>query len=157
MITNTASRVNEHTAPEINARIEQDWKDRLAALSSDDRTALIDRRLAELNKEWDVERLLQTNFAALSLVGIGLASKLDKRWALLALVVPAFMIQHAVQGWCPPLAVLRRLGIRTAKEINEERFALTSLRGDFDNLNNRLESDAVYESVKDQGRPEQSH
>jgi hypothetical protein len=157
MTTSTASRVNEHTVPKINARIEQDWKDRLAALSNDDRTALIDRRLAELNKEWDVERLLQTNFATLSLVGIGLASKLDKRWALLALVVPAFMIQHAVQGWCPPLAVLRRLGIRTAKEINEERFALTSLRGDFDNVNNRLESDAVYESVKDQGRPEQSH
>src|SRR5690606_5848893 len=111
-----------------------DWKDRVAALSSDDRTALIDRRLAELDKEWDVERTLQTNFAALSLAGIGLASKVSKRWSILALAVPAFMIQHALQGWCPPLAVLRRLGIRTAKEINDERFALKSLRGDFDKL-----------------------
>jgi hypothetical protein len=39
-----------------------------------------------------------------------------------------------VQGWCPPLPVFRRLGIRTASEIDYERYALKSLRGDFDEL-----------------------
>jgi hypothetical protein len=156
MFSNTASRVNDNTAPHVNARIEQDWKDRLTALSSDDRRVLIDRRLAELDKEWDIERTLQTNFAALSLAGVGLASKVDKRWAILALVVPAFMIQHALHGWCPPLAVLRRLGFRTAKEINEERFALTALRGDFDKIHSKPGFDEVYDSVEDQGRPDQT-
>ena len=41
------------------------------------------------------------------------------------------MIQHVLKGWCPPLVLLRRLGFRTAAEINRERMALKILRGDF--------------------------
>jgi hypothetical protein len=33
------------------------------------------------------------------------------------------------------LIPLRRLGIRTADEINNERYALKALRGDFENVN----------------------
>jgi hypothetical protein len=36
-----------------------------------------------------------------------------------------------VQGWCPPIPVLRRLGFRTAFEIDQERQALKLLRGDY--------------------------
>jgi hypothetical protein len=39
--------------------------------------------------------------------------------------------EHAVQGWCPPLPILRRMGFRTAREIDTERTALKALRGDF--------------------------
>jgi hypothetical protein len=46
-------------------------------------------------------------------------------------VIAAFLLQHAVQGWCPPLPLLRRLGLRTETEINRERCALKALRGDF--------------------------
>ena len=45
--------------------------------------------------------------------------------------VGAFLLQHALQGWCPPLPLLRQLGVRTAEEINEERTALKTIRGDF--------------------------
>lgn len=127
----TATRVEAHTSPQFNERVRADLQERLAAYQNNDRRTLIDNRLRELDREWDVERILQTNFAALSLVGLGLASRVHKRWLVLALGVPAFMLQHALQGWCPPLALLRRLGVRTAREINEERFALQSLRGDF--------------------------
>jgi len=48
--------------------------------------------------------------------------------------VTAFLLQHAVQGWCPPLPVLRRLGFRTAREIEVERNALKALRGDFGHI-----------------------
>lgn len=132
MIPDTALRVEQHTAPHLNLRIREELEDRISAYSASDRTALISKRLEELDREWDVERILQTNFAVFSLIGLGLATKVNKRWFALATAVPAFMVQHALQGWCPPLAVLRRLGFRTAKEINEERFALKSLRGDFD-------------------------
>jgi hypothetical protein len=44
------------------------------------------------------------------------------------------LLQHAVQGWCPPIPILRRLGFRTADEINRERYALKALRGDFDSI-----------------------
>jgi hypothetical protein len=128
MIPATATRVEEHTSPQFNQRIADDLRQRLDAFRCDDRRALIDNRLRELDREWDVERVLQTNFAALSLVGLGLASRVNKRWLILALGVPAFMLQHALQGWCPPLAVLRRLGLRTSREISEERFALQSLK-----------------------------
>lgn len=45
--------------------------------------------------------------------------------------VGGFLLRHAVQGWCPPLPVFRRLGARTQSEIDHERYALKALRGDF--------------------------
>jgi len=51
---------------------------------------------------------------------------------VLPFLVSAFLLQHAIQGWCPPVPILRRLGFRTADEINRERYALKVLRGDFD-------------------------
>ena len=42
-----------------------------------------------------------------------------------------FLLQHAVQGWCPPVPFFRRRGVRTAREIEIERYALKALRGDF--------------------------
>lgn len=45
-------------------------------------------------------------------------------------MVAGFLFQHAVQGWCPPVPILRRLGVRTEAEIFEEITALRTL-GDF--------------------------
>lgn len=148
MIPDTATRVEQHTARALNERIRHKTDERIAGLQRDDRYAVITQRLKELDAEWDVERTLQTNFAVLSLVALGLATKIDKKWFVLALGVPAFMVQHALQGWCPPLAVLRRLGFRTAKEINEERFALKSLRGDFDDIPDSPNPEALANAVQ---------
>lgn len=41
---------------------------------------------------------------------------------------------HAVQGCCPPVPLLRRLGLRTREEIERERYALKALMGDFAGL-----------------------
>ena len=54
-------------------------------------------------------------------------------------------LQHAVQGWCPPLAVWRRLGVRTQSEIDEERYALKALRGDFRDVRPPSEGDGWLE------------
>jgi hypothetical protein len=45
-----------------------------------------------------------------------------------------FFAQHALQGWCPPLPILRRHGVRAAREIERERYAIKALRGDFDSI-----------------------
>ncbi|HKR79742.1 MAG TPA: hypothetical protein VJR69_08555 [Nitrospira sp.] len=37
---------------------------------------------------------------------------------------------HAFEGWCPPVNLFRRLGVRTQREIDEERYALKLRRGD---------------------------
>ena len=59
---------------------------------------------------------------------------MDRKWFLFPAVVAGFLLQHAVQGWCPPLPVFRRYGVRTQTEIDYERYALKSLRGDFQGL-----------------------
>lgn len=148
MIPDTAMRVHQHTAPHLNTRIHQELESRISAFQDDDRIALINKRLEELDREWDVERFLQTNFAVISILGLTLATKVNKRWFALATAVPAFMVQHALQGWCPPLAVLRRLGFRTSKEINEERFALKSLRGDFSGIGATRDPDEILRAVR---------
>jgi hypothetical protein len=61
-----------------------------------------------------------------------LGASVNKRWLALPALVLAFLFQHAVQGWCPPIALFRRLGARTRKEIDVEKYALKFLRGDFD-------------------------
>lgn len=43
-------------------------------------------------------------------------------------IVPAFLFQHALQGWCPPIELFRFLGRRSRNEIDAES---TALRGDF--------------------------
>lgn len=91
----------------------------------------IDERIAELEHEWDIERTLEANAASVTLIGIGLGLFVDRRFFLLPAAVAAFLLQHALQGWCPPLPLLRRLGIRTSGEIHNEIIALRILRGDF--------------------------
>lgn len=48
--------------------------------------------------------------------------------------VAGFLLQHAIQGWCPPVPVLRRLGFRTQREIDDERAVLKARRGDFEQV-----------------------
>src|SRR5262249_41243166 len=61
-------------------------------------------------------------------------SRVDRgrKWLVLPLAVSGFLFQHATEGWCPPVPLLRRLGFRTSFEIQEERQAPKALRGDFD-------------------------
>lgn len=126
----TEDRVSAHTSDAINRRIARQTEERLATLIGANQDT-ISRRLLELDREWDIERMLEANAATVVLASATLAVVGDRRWGLLTMAVGAFLLQHAVQGWCPPLPILRRLGFRTAGEINEERLALRLLRGDF--------------------------
>jgi hypothetical protein len=91
----------------------------------------IERRLMELDREWDIERVLELNASVAALTGMTLGATVDRRWFLLSALVAGFLLQHAVQGWCPPIPILRRLGFRTPSKIDEERYALKAMRGDF--------------------------
>ena len=93
----------------------------------------MERRIEELEREWDIERVLELNAALLALGGV-LAGLRDRRALVLPAVVTGFLAQHAVQGWCPPIVLFRRLGIRTRREIDAEKQALRVLRGDFESL-----------------------
>lgn len=130
MIPSTIERVPQSTAESVNEEIRRQMEQRVARCAAAGSEA-IHRRLGELDEEWDIERTLEANAATLTAVGSALALFSDRRFAVMPLVVGGFLLQHAVQGWCPPLPALRRLGFRTQTEIEEERYALKALRGDF--------------------------
>ncbi|TPE43565.1 DUF2892 domain-containing protein [Pontibacter mangrovi] len=105
-------------------------------------------RLESLNKEWDVERMLEIHGSALTLAGLLLGAKKDKRWLLLAGIGAGFVLQHGLQGWCPSLPIYRRLGFRTRAEIDEERYALKALRGDFNRVLGATTAEGVMNVVR---------
>ena len=78
--------------------------------------------------------MLEANAASAVLLGMYLSVTVSRGWLLLPMAVGGFLLQHAVQGWCPPLIWLRRMGFRTASEIDHERYGLKVLRGDFADL-----------------------
>jgi hypothetical protein len=123
MIATTAERVSSNTSPDINAWIWRQTEEHMRQIAAEGRQA-IERRLGELDEEWDVERYVETLAPSFSLLGLTLGLTRDRRWLLLPFVVQAFFLQHALQGWCPPIPVLRGLGIRTMQEIERERCCL---------------------------------
>jgi hypothetical protein len=133
MFTNTVSRVPENTDSCVNDAIREQTEANVFRYSKAGRAA-IERRLAQLDEEWDIERCLETMASSFTLLGVTLGIMRDRRFLAIPLVVQAFFLQHALQGWCPPLPILRRLGVRTSAEIDEERVALKALRGDFDQV-----------------------
>jgi hypothetical protein len=129
VLPDTAHRVEVNTDPLINHRIRRriEQNAHYYAMHPEE----IDLRLAELDREWDLERVLEANAASIALGGVLLGVFRNRAFLLLPLVVAGFLLQHALQGWCPPVPFLRRRGVRTAEEIASERAALKSLRGDF--------------------------
>ena len=130
MVPATTERVPAQTAGHVNEEIRRATEANVARVAAGG-PAAIGRRLAELDREWDIERTLEANAATAVLVGVTLGAAVDKRFFFFPAVVAGFLLQHAVQGWCPPLPVFRRMGVRTQSEIEAERYALKALRGDF--------------------------
>jgi hypothetical protein len=129
IVARTTTRVPDHTPERYNRRVEAETAQRVQRYARHPRG--IDARLNELDEEWDIERTLEANAAALALSGTLLGAFVDRRFLALPALVSFFLLQHAIQGWCPPVPFFRRRGVRTAREIDIERYALKALRGDF--------------------------
>jgi hypothetical protein len=122
----SADRVRRSTSARINTRIDAGTDrrvERYAGRSRDD----IEKRIQTLDEEWDVERILEINASTLALTGLLLGITVNKKWFAVPTVVLPFLLQHGLQGWCPPLPILRRLGVRTRSEIDREKYALKQL------------------------------
>lgn len=135
----TVDRVSEHTADYVNEAIRRETEDRLVRLAEtvgrmEGQLDAIDARLAALDAEWDIERTLEANASSFVLIGLTLSLIASRRFLALPIAVAIFLLQHAVDGWCPPLPWFRRRGVRTRAEIEEERYVLKAFRGDFDHL-----------------------
>lgn len=141
-------RVQRNTPDSINEEIEEDLREQINHYSGLERSE-ITRRINELEKEWNMDRVLITNASTLAGIGVILAAAVHKKWLILPGVVLTFLLQHGVQGWCPPLPLFRKMGVRSFKEIDREKFALKYLRGDFGVLNQELiaNPEKLYQAV----------
>ncbi len=124
--TANADRVRRKSPVEWNQRIDQLTESNIQSYVNSSH-AVIQKRIDELDEEWDVERVLEVNASTLALTGFALGVTVNRKWLALPAVVMAFLLQHGVQGWCPPLPLLRRLGVRTRGEIDREKYALKAL------------------------------
>lgn len=119
----TTERVEKHTNDQINAKIERQTEQNIAYWRERNRPE-IEKRIRELDREWDTERVLEANASTLIAASTLLGFSLSKKWFILGGIVSGFLLQHALQGWCPPLPVIRKMGVRTASEIHREKSAL---------------------------------
>jgi hypothetical protein len=111
--------------------------------------AEISQRIEALDREWDIERVLDLNMSAMALCGITVSLLFSKYSLILPILLLLFFIWHAFQGWCPPIPILRYFKVRTRAEIDREKYALKAMRGDFKGLAN--ESDLAswaFEAVR---------
>lgn len=125
----TVKRVPLHTDPCVNDKIRLGTIQKLIEYDDYNKRTKT-ARIAELNAEWDTERVLETNAAILAIAGTILGFKRNKAWFLLPGIVGFYLLQHALTGWCPPLPMIRKLGIRTAEEIFNEKMVLKIMRRD---------------------------
>lgn len=127
MMARSVDRVVSRTDPRVNERIRRQTEMSLCYYGVHPEE--IRQRLQELDEEWDVERALEAVSSGLSLMGFTWGV-FRKRWWLIGLAAQGFFLQHALQGWAPPVDLIRRLGFRTAPEIEAERYQLLALLGE---------------------------
>src|SRR5512146_2883235 len=75
--SSTRTRVEENTPEEVNRQIRRDLRARVVYFAQ--RPEEIDRRLDELDREWDIERLLQASAGTFSLLGLTFGA-IHRRW-----------------------------------------------------------------------------
>jgi hypothetical protein len=90
----------------------------------------LERRLRELDREWDVERLTVIMSSLLLLLGLQLVSLRGEQWLAFPAVVAACLLLHGLIGWTPAFPLLRVLGFRTSGEVGRERHSLEAARRD---------------------------
>src|SRR5688572_30222029 len=105
-------RVQAHTAERVNQRIHEQTEQRIIEAAIDSK-ARLSERIRKLEREWDIERWLEMNASGLAISGLMLGLVGNRKFLAIPMLVLPFLLLHATQGWCPPVPLMRRLGIRT--------------------------------------------
>jgi hypothetical protein len=115
-------RIRNLTPKGVNRQIDQRTQASIARVTAEGRSA-IEARLVELQREWDIDRVLMANFAAIVFAQLCAATR-DRRWLWGPLLQTPLLMMHATIGWCPPTLWFRPMGFRTRFEIQAEREVL---------------------------------
>ena len=122
--------VRAATKQTVQEKIDKNIREQIIHFASQPKE-VIARRIYQLENEWDIERVLEANAAGIGLGSLLWGLTVNKKCLAITGTVLGFLLLHSIQGWCPPVPLLRRLGVRTRREIDRELFALKVLRGDF--------------------------
>jgi hypothetical protein len=150
-ITHTADpdRVRANTPQHVNVRLDAEAAARMQDAAENG--ANLHRRIADLDREWDFERVLQTEASIMGLSGLALGIGVHRSFLIVPGFVAAMMLLHAFQGWYPLLPLFRWIGVRSRDEIDRERYALKVLRGDFEAVRESSDgpsrADAAWQAV----------
>jgi len=129
---NSGESVRTHTDEAVNEKIRKGTDRSIEYYSR--HPDEIPERLSELEAEWDVDRVMEANASCMIISGLAMSIVGGKKWLLLPAVAGGCLLQQSLDGWSPPMSLLRRLGIRTRDEIDRERTALRALEGRFDDM-----------------------
>lgn len=126
-----ADRVRRASAPEMNQQIDRQTDANILHYANA-LPEVIDERVTELDREWDIERMLAVNGATVALAGLVLGTTVNKKWLILPGIVLPLLLNFNLRGWAPSLPVLRHLGMRSRSEIDRERTALLASKTNHD-------------------------
>jgi len=94
----------------------------------------IEERLNELEREWSAGRATKVALGLFILIGMGLWLSLGGWWYVVPILGGLVLLEYLFSrtSWLGKL--FHEMGSRTGQEIEEEKFALKALRGDFATL-----------------------
>jgi len=106
----------------------------------------IARRLRELEEERDLESVLESKASLVASVGFMAGALVNRRLPSIPVSWTASLVRLAATSWFPMVAWLRRMGLRTSREIEIERIALRLMLGDLERLPGTLGSRRLADS-----------
>jgi len=122
------------TKPSSQCQGSRTLEERLACLADAGHQAITDR-LEEIEREWSAGRATKATIGVIVVLGLALAGLLSNPWWLLLPTVGGLLLLQYLftrSSWLG--ATFREMGFRSGADIDEEKFALKALRGDFRNL-----------------------
>lgn len=128
-LASTRHRSDKFRSATAREEAERQLRSRLSTHSRAD-PQQIDKRLRELDKEWDIERAIEVEAPLMIGLGALLGAVHSKKWYALSATAASMVIVHNTTGWYPLLPLFRKLGLRSQTEIETERNALRALRRD---------------------------
>lgn len=120
-------------APDLSDCRKRDLECRLAKVA-DAGPAAIEDRLRQLDWEWTAGRMTKATLGVVILVGFALTALLGPWWLILPAATAVFLLQYLFTRTSWLGKVFQEMGYRNGAEVEHEKFALRTIRGDFRHL-----------------------
>ena len=124
----------EQNGQRQDAKIDRKIRENIFSYGSLGGEALSER-IRKLDGEWDLDRCLEVGGSGIGLMGILMGVLNGRIWRVFTVAALVHLFLYGTRRQSPLAATLRRRGIRTRQEIDEEKFALKAMRGDFQGIN----------------------